>query len=128
MQHFRKNLKEIRVEITRRLASTAAPLELATFQNIRQKRGVGSDGECPLGVFLASLEVTGDELGGRILEVFGSFDLSCNFKNPGPNIIKLFMAVIYMYSLKANVCPWQAFPATKVFVSRARGYLSTRQH
>jgi hypothetical protein len=31
---------------------------------------------------------------------------------PGPNVIKLFTAVIYKFSLISySVCPWQAFPA-----------------
>jgi hypothetical protein len=36
----------------------------------------------------------------------------CAVSYPGPNVIKLFIAVIYYSSLKSkSVCPWQSFQA-----------------
>ncbi len=34
-----------------------------------------------------------------------------NLSQSGPNVIKLFLSVIYEFSQLASVCSWQSFPA-----------------
>jgi hypothetical protein len=43
-----------------------------------------------------------------LLSVIYGAEKSFMTSTPGPNVIKLFLSVIYEL---ASVCPWQAFPA-----------------
>jgi hypothetical protein len=49
---------------------------------------------CPLRQFPEGVETTGDVLGGRTLEIVGTFDLNSSFEQSGLNVIKRFTAVL----------------------------------
>jgi hypothetical protein len=48
---------------------------------------------------------------------------SSGAQSPGPNVIKLFKAIIYDFLIISySACPWQAFTASLMFVSKAGVY------